>query len=126
MAVDLSGTRREGARRSSTLIGARVWFGRRFRLPVADDPPPATRHLARICAWAAALGLGGMAVALRAFIGLIYEQRAWFAPTIITVGVLGLACTIGAFASIHQRRTPFALLAAATVALVVGWVVTGL
>jgi hypothetical protein len=87
---------------------------------------PASRHLARICAWAAALGLGGMAVALRAFVELIYEERAWFAPTIITVGVLGLASTIGAFASIHQRRLPFTLLGLATVALVTAWVVTGL
>jgi hypothetical protein len=115
MVVDLSGTRR-----------AKEWFGQRFRLPTSDDPPPASRHLARVCAWAAALGLGGMAVALRAFVGLIYEERAWFAPTIVTVGVLGLACTIGAFASIHQRRVPFALLGVASAALVTAWVVTGL
>ena len=130
MVVDFSGTRREpdanSSSRATTLIGAREWLSQRFRLPRAGDPVPASRHLARICGWAAALGLGGMAVALRAFIQLIYEERGWFAPTIITVGVLGLAATIGAFASIHQRRIPFMLLGAATVALITGWVVTGL
>jgi len=96
-----------------------------FRLPGADDPPPAPRHLARVCAWAAALGLGGMGVALRAFLGLIYEERAWFAPTAIVVGLIGLACTIGAFASVHQRRLPIVLLSIATVALIAGWIITG-
>src|SRR6266508_12796 len=116
MAVDFTGTRR-------VALVAREWFSRRFRLPRAGDQVPASRHLARICAWAAALGLGGMLVALRAFIELIYEQRAWFAPTIVTVGVLGLACTIAAFASIHQRRLPLALLSIATLALAAAWVV---
>jgi hypothetical protein len=96
-----------------------------FRLPSADDPSPAPRHLAWVCAWAAALGLGGMAVALRAFVGLVYDERAWYAPTAIVIGLIGLACTIGAFASVHQRRLPMVLLAIATAALVSGWIITG-
>jgi len=54
------------------------------------------------------------------------HYRAWYAPTVITIGLLGLACTIGAFASVHRRRLPFALLGAASVSLLIGWVVTGL
>jgi hypothetical protein len=97
----------------------------RFRLPGADDPAPATNHLARICGWAAALGLGGMAVALRAFIGFMLSQPGWFAPAVISVGVIGLLCTIGAFASVHRRRLPLVLLGVATVALVTDWFLTG-
>jgi hypothetical protein len=97
-----------------------------FRLPTEADPAPANRHIAAVCAWAAALGLGGMAEALRAFVGIVSQYRAWYAPTVITVGLLGLACTIGAFASVHRRRLPFALLGAASVLLLVGWIVTGL
>jgi hypothetical protein len=97
-----------------------------FRLPTEADPRPANRQIAAVCAWAALLGLGGMAVALRAFVGLIASYRAWYAPTVITVGLLGLACTIAAFASVHRRRLPFALLGAASVSLMIGWIVTGL
>ncbi|MEV6924142.1 hypothetical protein AB0M46_06455 [Dactylosporangium sp. NPDC051485] len=97
-----------------------------FRLPTGNDPRPANRQIATVCAWAAALGLGGMAVALRAFVGLVAEYRGWYAPTVVTIGLLGLACTIGAFASVHRRRLPFALLGVASASLLTGWIVTGL
>ncbi|GAA3283336.1 MULTISPECIES: hypothetical protein [Dactylosporangium] len=97
-----------------------------FRLPTEADPRPDNRQIAAVCAWAAALGLGGMAVALRAFVGLISEYRAWYGPVVITIGLLGLACTIAAFASVHRRRLPYMLLATASVTLLIGWVVTGL
>ncbi|WP_238012054.1 hypothetical protein KZZ52_54525 [Dactylosporangium sp. AC04546] len=97
-----------------------------FRLPTEADPAPEQRHLAVVCLWAAALGLGGMAVALRAFVGLVGASRGWYAPTVIAIGLVGLACTIGAFASVHHRRLPLALLSAASVSLVAGWIVTGL
>lgn len=97
-----------------------------FRLPTDRDPAPEPRHLAAVCGWAAALGLGGMAVALRAFVGLIGAYRGWYAPTVIVIGLIGLTCTIAAFASVHHRRLPFALLAVASVSLAIGWIVTGL
>jgi hypothetical protein len=110
----------------TSLAGLREWAGRRFRIPGADDPPPTARHLARICVWAAALGLGGMLVALRAFVGLIYENRVWFLPTLIVIGVIGLVATIAAFASVHQRRLPMIMLGVASAALITAWFVTGL
>jgi hypothetical protein len=97
-----------------------------FRLHAQADPRPANRQIAAVCAWAAALGLGGMAVALRAFVGLIAQYRGWYGPVVIAIGLLGLACTIAAFASVHRRRLPFALLGAASVTLLIGWFVTGL
>jgi hypothetical protein len=44
----------------------RAWAGRNLRLPSATDAPPANRHLAGICAWAALIGLAGMLVAVAA------------------------------------------------------------
>jgi hypothetical protein len=118
MAVNVSGTD------APHMTQGRVT--RRFRLPVAGDPAPATRHLARICGWAAVLGLGGMAVALRAFVSLIYDERAWYLPTLVVIGLVGLVSTIGAFASIHHRRLPMRLLGIASGALLLALVVASL
>jgi hypothetical protein len=96
----------------------------RFRLPTHDDPPPAPNHLAGVCAWAAVLGLGGMAVALRAFVGLVTVGAQWYAPTVISIGLVGITATIGAFASVHRQRLPWVLLTVATVALTAGWLVS--
>ena len=97
-----------------------------FRLPGAEDPAPRPNHLATVCVWAAALGLGGMAVALRALIGLIWQSRGWNVETLTTIGMAGLACTIASFASVHRRLLPLVLLSLATAALVAAWIVTGL
>lgn len=97
----------------------------RFRMPAAGDPAPESRHLVGVCAWAAALGLGGVAVAVRALVGFITINAAWYGPTIVFVGLVGLVCTIGAFASVHRHRLPWLMLSAATVALIMGWFVTG-
>ena len=105
----------------------RDWAGRNFRLlPNAGDPAPAGRHLAWICAWAAVIGLTGMVVAVRAFIGLIYEPRGWYLPVLVLIGLTGMGSTIGAFASVHRRRLPMILLGVASATIIVAWVVTGL
>jgi hypothetical protein len=96
-----------------------------FRLPGAQDPAPHPNHLATVCVWAATLGLGGMAVALRAFVGLVWHGRVGYLPTLTVIGLAGLVCTIAAFASVHRRRLPLILLSLATIALVGGWIVTG-
>jgi hypothetical protein len=120
MVVDASGTDPKRA------DGIREWAGSRFRLPDAADPPPAGRHLARICAWAAAVGLTGTLAALRAFIGLIYEDRGWYLPVLIVIGLIGMGATIGAFASVHRRRLPMVLLGVASASVVAAWIVTGI
>ena len=101
-----------------------VALSERFRLPVHDDPAPASNHLAGVCAWAAVLGLGGMAVALRAFVGLVTVAADWYAPTVITIGLVGITATIGAFASVHRPRLPWVLLSVGTTALFAGWLVS--
>jgi len=120
MVVDASGTE------PKRTDGIRERAGRSFRLPGAADPPPAGRHLARICAWAAVVGLAGTLAALRAFIGLIYEERGWYLPVLILIGLIGMASTIGAFASVHRRRLPMILLGVASASVVAAWFVTSL
>jgi len=104
----------------------REWAGRNLRLPSAADPPPANRHLAWICAWAALIGLTGMFVAVRAFIVLIYEERGWFLPVLVAIGLTGMASTIGALASVQRRRLPIILLGIASATVIAAWIVTGL
>ena len=104
----------------------REWAGRNFRMPGEADPPPASRHLAWVCAWAALIGLIGMLVAVRAFIGLIYEERGWYLPVLVLIGLTGMASTIGAFASVHRRRLPMILLGVASATVIAAWIVTEL
>jgi hypothetical protein len=41
----------------------------------------------------------------------------WFEPTITTAGLVGIGLTAAAFAAVHRRRLPWAMLGAATVML---------
>jgi hypothetical protein len=100
--------------------------GRNFRLPSAAKSPPPNRHLAWICAWAATIALVGIFVAFRAFIVLIYEERGWFLPVLLLIGLAGMASTIGALASVQRRRLPMILLGIASATIVAAWIVTGL
>jgi cytochrome bd-type quinol oxidase subunit 2 len=100
----------------------RRWAGRRFRMHGATDPAPASRHLAKVCAWAAVLSIGGIGVALRALIRLAYDDPGWYyVPVMVIFALIGLAGAIGAIASVQRSRTPFALLGVASVALLAAW-----
>jgi hypothetical protein len=72
--------------------------------------------------WAAGLVLVGMAVAARAFVALMFATHlpVYYEPALIVVGLAGIAATAAAFMTVHDRRLPWILLAAATSAL--GWV----
>jgi hypothetical protein len=65
-----------------------------------------------------------MAVALRAFVGLVTVPADWYAPAVISIGLVGITATIGAFASVHRPRLPWALLTIGTAALLAGWLVS--
>jgi hypothetical protein len=99
--------------------------GDRFRLPAADDPEPSPRYLIGVSVWAALLGLGGIAVGLRALIGMLATDTSWYTPTVVAIGTAGLVATIGAFASVHRRRMPWLMLGVATTALLADWYLTG-
>jgi hypothetical protein len=89
-----------------------------LRLPGPDDPAPDHRTMIGVCVWAAALGLLGLAVGGRAFAAVISGGTpGWYQPTVIAVGIVGMALTAAAYLAVHHPRLPWALLAAATVPL---------
>ena len=96
----------------------------RFRLPRADDPTPGSRRLAGVCAWAGALGSGGILIGLRVLVTLFAVDGGWYRPTILFIGLIGVLATVGAFASVHRRRMPWIMLSIGTAALVIAFVVT--
>jgi hypothetical protein len=97
-------------------------LGERFRMPGTADPRVQLRRLAGVSAWAAALGFGGVVAVVRIVIRLFTTTPAWYLPTMCVIGLFGLACTVGGFASVHRRRTPWVMLSIATVALIVAWI----
>jgi hypothetical protein len=79
---------------------------------------PRMRNMLGVCAWAALLGLVGLAVAFRGFVAsLLHQTPGWYEPTMGGVGALGIALTAAAFVSVHRKHTPYILLAAATIVL---------
>jgi hypothetical protein len=90
-----------------------------FRLPNADEPAPPVLRMVVMSAWAALLTLVGVAVGARAFVGMMFTPRvpSWFQPAVIGAGIVGIAFTAAAFASVQHRRLPWLLLPAATAAL---------
>jgi hypothetical protein len=98
-------------------------FRRRFRMPGTADPRVRLRRLALVSLWATVLGLGGLGAGFRVLIGLFTSAPTWYLPTISAIGLFGVACTVGAMASVHRRRLPWILLGVATVTLIVAWMV---
>jgi hypothetical protein len=96
-----------------------------FRLPGSDDPAPPTSKLVGMCAWATGLGLVGLLVATRAMLAMWRgDPPTWYEPSFITVGLVGIGLTVGAFMSIQRRRLPWVMLALATIPLIASIVLT--
>jgi hypothetical protein len=93
---------------------ARTTLAARFRMPGTPDPAVRLRRLGGVAAWAAVLGFGGLIVVLRIMIGLFTQIANWYLGATFALGLVGIACTVGAFASVHQRRLPWLLLGVAT------------
>jgi hypothetical protein len=93
---------------------ARTTLATRFRMPGTPDPAVRLRCLGGVAAWAAVLGFGGLIMVLRIMIGLFTQIANWYLVATFALGLVGIACTVGAFASVHQRRLPWLLLGAAT------------
>jgi hypothetical protein len=96
----------------------------KFRMPGTPDPSVRLRRLAGVSAWAAALGFGGLILALRIMFGLFTTIAAWYIPVIFPLGLVGIVCTVLAFGSVHQRRLPWILLGAATATELLAFVLT--
>jgi hypothetical protein len=86
-----------------------------FRFPAADDPAPAPLRLLTMALYAAALGLTGVGLGVRAFVKVVGGAAFWYVPTMSVFGLLSVALVVGSFLSIHRRTLPWLLLGAATV-----------
>ena len=90
-----------------------------FRFPAADDPAPTPVRLLTMALYAAALGLAGVGVGVRAMVTILGETAFWYIPTLSLFGLLSVALVVGSFLSIHRPALPWLLLIAATVPLAV-------
>ncbi len=86
----------------------------RFRMPGTPDPAVRLRRLCGVSVWAALLGFGGLLLVLRIMVGLFTEIATSYLVVTFALGLIGIGCTVGAFASVHQRRLPWLLLGGAT------------
>jgi len=105
---------------------ARTAIVTHFRMPGTPDPDVRLRRLAGVSTWAAVLGFGGLVLSMRLVFGMFTVIAGWYPPAIFLLGLLGIACTVGAFGSVHQRRLPWVMLGLATSAEVIGFALTGL
>jgi hypothetical protein len=93
------------------------WSDETRAVPVVGREPR-LRQIMGVCGWAAVLGAIGLVVGIRGFVAdLMDATPSWYEPMMIGVGLAGIALTVGAFISVHRRRTPYILLSLATVVL---------
>jgi hypothetical protein len=93
-------------------------FGTDGSAALIRHPQPRLRQLVGVCAWAALLGVFGLAVGIRGFLAeLLGDAPGWYEPSMIIVGMVGIGLTVGAFVTVHRHRMPYVLLTVATAAL---------
>ena len=97
-----------------------------FRFPAADDPAPTPARLLLMSLYAAALGLAGVGVGVRAMVTIFGGTAFWYVPTLSLFGLASVALVVGSFLSIHRPVLPWLLLTAATVPLAIDVLIAAL
>jgi hypothetical protein len=96
-----------------------------FRRPTFARPGPPLRVLAGLSAWAAALGGIGLLVGVRGLIAILVGGiPTWYEPTLIIMGLVGIALTAAGFLTVQQRPLPWIFLGAGTAVLLASIIVT--
>jgi len=91
----------------------------------AKRPEPRLRQLMGVCGWAAVLGGVGLVIGIRGFIGVLADEPpTWYEPSMMAVGVIGIALTVGAFLTVQFRTTPWIMLSSSSIALIVAMSLT--
>jgi hypothetical protein len=90
----------------------------------ARKESPAPRRLVGLCSWAAAIGILGLFMAIRAAVAVMLGTPSWYVPAVSIIAVAGVAATMGAFLAARARVLPWVLLGAATTSLAVSLVLT--
>ena len=97
-----------------------------FRRPAVPRGGPKLRRLAALAGWAAAIGVIGLAVGVRGLILiLVTKAPGWYEPTLITMGLVGIAVTAAAFLTVQHRYVPWALLGLGSADLLASIIATG-
>ncbi|HEX5199949.1 hypothetical protein ACFQS1_30960 [Paractinoplanes rhizophilus] len=97
-----------------------------FRFPAADDPAPSPARLLLMALYAAALGLAGAGVGVRAMVTIFGGTAFWYVPALSLFGLASVALVVGSFLSIHRPVLPWLLLTAATVPLAIDVLIAAL
>ncbi len=98
-----------------------------FRRPTQSRGGPDQRRLAALAGWAALLGVVGLIVGIRGLIAILVGGiPGWYEPTLIVMGLVGIALTSGAFLTVQHGRLPWYLLGAGSVVLLSSIIATGI
>jgi hypothetical protein len=96
-----------------------------FRRPVLRQRGPKLRKLAGLAGWAAALGVVGLVVGIRGLLVIMVSKPPhWYEPTLITMGLIGIALTAAAFLTVQYRQVPWILLGLGSAVLLAAIIVT--
>jgi hypothetical protein len=90
----------------------------------APEPEPTPGRLAGLCGWAALLGFLGMSVGVRGLIAIVVKAPHWYQPTLIALGLSGIALIVAAFLTVVHRHVPWLFLALSSGVLLASIVVT--
>jgi hypothetical protein len=118
-AVQQAGSDTVGAARR-----AAVTPGARPTPATGEEPAPTPGRLAGLCAWAALLGLVGVVVGIRGLVAILIKAPQWYEPTLIVLGLSGIALAVVAFLTVHYRHVPWFFLALSTGVLLASIVAT--
>ena len=96
-----------------------------FRRPVLRQRGPQLRTLAGLAGWAATLGVVGLVVGVRGLLVILVSKPPhWYEPTLITMGLIGIALTAAAFLTVQYRYVPWTLLGLSSGVLLASIIVT--
>jgi hypothetical protein len=116
------------AQRTAAVPRARAAVPPAGVLPPAPEPAPrvpSQRRIAGLCGWAALLGFLGLVVGTRGLIAILVKAPPWYEPTLIALGLVGIALAAVAFLTVHYRYTPWLFLTLSSGALLASIIATG-
>jgi hypothetical protein len=76
----------------------------------AEEGVPTAQRLVGLCTWAALVGFLGVAVGVRGLLAIIVKAPHWYEPSLVALGLGGIALTVVAFLTVHHRVVPWLFL----------------
>jgi hypothetical protein len=85
---------------------------------------PSQRRLAGLCGWAALLGFLGVATGARGLVAILVKAPTWYEPTLIIIGLTGIALAAVAFLTVQYDYIPWLFLTLSSAALLAAIITT--